>query len=136
MTDTTVKTIADLTREFGVTARTIRFYEAEGMLSPERAGTQRLYHPRDRVRLKLILRGKRLGFSLAEIREIIDLYDSAPGEVAQLHHFLDKIAERRADLAQKQRDIEVTLKELQQVEESCRSRLSELATRDGREAAD
>ncbi len=136
MTDTTVKTIADLTREFGVTARTIRFYEAEGMLSPERAGTQRLYHPRDRVRLKLILRGKRLGFSLAEIREIIDLYDSAPGEVAQLHHFLDKIAERRADLAQKQRDIEVTLKELQQVEESCRSRLSELAPRDGREAAE
>lgn len=136
MTDTTVKTIADLAREFGVTARTIRFYEAEGMLSPERAGTQRLYHPRDRVRLKLILRGKRLGFSLAEIREIIDLYDSAPGEVAQLYHFLDKIAERRADLEQKQRDIEVTLKELQQVEDSCRSRLSELSPRDGREAAE
>lgn len=131
-----VKTIAELTREFDVTARTIRFYEAEGMLSPERQGTQRLYHPRDRVRLKLILRGKRLGFSLAEIREIIDLYDSDPGEIAQLHHFLDKIEERRADLEQKRRDIAVTLKELAAVEASARDRLNELARDTGREAAE
>lgn len=132
-----VETIATLAREFGVTARTIRFYEAEGMLSPERQGTQRLYHPRDRVRLKLILRGKRLGFSLAEIREIIDLYDSDPGETGQLRYFLDKIEERRAEIEQKRRDIAVTLEELQAVAAGCRARLRELASEEkaGREKA-
>lgn len=133
-----VRTIADLVREFDVTARTIRFYEAEGMLLPERQGTQRLFHPRDQVRLKLILRGKRLGFSLAEIREIIDLYDSAPGEVAQLQHFLAKIEERRADLEQKRKDIALTLKELSMVEDSCRDRLRQLGQNQshGQEAAE
>ena len=127
MTDKAVSTIAELARDFGVTARTIRFYEAEGMISPERQGSQRLYHPRDRVRLKLILRGKRLGFSLAEIREIIDLYDSAPGERGQLDFFLDMIEKRRVDLEQKRRDIDLTLSELAEVEQNCRDRLSELA---------
>ena len=127
MTDKAVSTIAELARDFGVTARTIRFYEAEGMISPERQGSQRLYHPRDRVRLKLILRGKRLGFSLAEIREIIDLYDSAPGERGQLDFFLDMIEKRRIDLEQKRRDIDLTLSELAEVERNCRDRLSELA---------
>ncbi|NMM46631.1 MerR family DNA-binding transcriptional regulator [Rhodospirillaceae bacterium KN72] len=133
MTDKAVSTIAELARDFGVTARTIRFYEAEGMISPERQGSQRLYHPRDRVRLKLILRGKRLGFSLAEIREIIDLYDSAPGERGQLDFFLDMIEKRRVDLEQKRRDIDLTLSELAEVERNCRNRLSELAK--GREQA-
>lgn len=119
-------TITDLAREFDVTPRTVRYYEAEGMLSPERRGTQRIYRSRDRVRLKLILRGKRLGFSLAEIRDIIDLYDSEPGEAGQLSHFLDKIAERRAALDQMRRDIDITLDELARVEHSCRARLREL----------
>lgn len=118
--------IAELAREFGITTRAIRFYEAEGLIEPERQGAQRLYHPRDRVRLKLILRGKRLGFTLAEIREIIDLYDREPGEAGQLQHFLDKIAERRADLEQKRRDIALTLEELGEVEANCRKRLGEL----------
>ena len=96
------------------------------MIEPERQGAQRLYHPRDRVRLKLILRGKRLGFTLAEIREIIDLYDREPGEAGQLHHFLDKIEERRAELEQKRRDIALTLDELGEVENNCRQRLAEL----------
>lgn len=127
MVEQSVKTIAELSREMNVTARTIRFYEAEGMLSPERQGTQRLYHPRDRVRLKLILRGKRLGFTLAEVREIIDLYDSAPGEIGQLQHFLDKIEERKDVLEQKRKDIDVTLSELRDVEQTCRERLQLLA---------
>lgn len=136
MVSTSVKTIADLVQEFGITARTIRFYEAEGMIAPERQGTQRLYHPRDCVRLKLILRGKRLGFSLAEIRDIIDLYDTAPGEVAQLEFFLAKIEERNADLRQKQKDIELTLHELADVAETCRTRLKQLGQKQlGQKAA-
>lgn len=122
-------TIAELASEFGITTRTIRFYESEGMISPERQGAHRLYHPRDRVRLKLILRGKRLGFTLAEIREIIDLYDREPGEAGQLQYFLDKIEERRAELDQKRRDIEVTLEELSDVERNCRERLSQLGSK-------
>ncbi len=101
------------------------------MLSPERRGTQRIYHPRDRVRLRLILRGKRLGLTLAEIREIIDLYDSEPGERAQLSLFLDKIAERQAALEQKRQDIAETLMELEQLEANCRARLSELGDGNG-----
>lgn len=136
MTDAEVHSIADLAREFEVTPRTIRFYEAEGMISPERRGTQRVYHSRDRVRLKLILRGKRLGFSLAEIKEIIGLYDEAPGEAGQLDFFLMKIAERRAELEQKRRDIALTLSELAEVERTCRDRLSALVPRPGEEAAE
>ncbi len=118
--------ITELTREFGVSTRTIRFYEDEGMLSPVRDGRHRLFRPSDRVRLKLILRGKRLGLSLAEIREIINMYDAEPGEVGQLSLLLEKIADRRLDLLQKQRDIEKTLEELDEVERKCRSRLDEL----------
>jgi len=122
--------ITDLSREFDVTTRTIRFYEDEGLLTPERQGQARIYRPRDRIRLKLILRGKRLGFSLKEVAEIIDLYDSEPGEVAQLRHFLDKIAERRAVLAQQREDIDIIMGELDAVEAQCRARLA-TATADG-----
>ena len=118
-------TIADLAREFDVTTRTIRFYEDEGLLTPERQGQTRVYHVRDRVRLKLILRGKRLGFSLKEIAEILDLYDSEPGEVGQLRHFLAKIDERRSILVQQREDIDFILAELDSVESQCRRRLSE-----------
>lgn len=119
-------TITELSREFDVTTRTIRFYEDEGLLAPDRRGQARIYGPRDRVRLRLILRGKRLGFSLSEIKEILDLYDREPGEAGQLRHFLAKIAERRAQLLQQREDIDVTLAELATVEARCDERLAEL----------
>lgn len=119
-------TITQLTQEFGVTTRTLRFYEAEGMLAPVRRGRQRLFRAADRTRLKLILRGKRLGFSLAEIRDIVDMYGKAPGEAGQLNLLLARIAERRADLLEKRRDIELTLAELDAVEQGCHDRLGQL----------
>jgi DNA-binding transcriptional MerR regulator len=115
--------IRDLAQEFDVTTRTIRFYEDEGLIRPARRGQTRLFSPRDRIRLKLILRGKRLGFSLNEIREIIDLYDAAPGEYGQLRFFLGKIAERRAMLEQQRADIADTLEELAEVERRCLGQL-------------
>jgi len=108
--------IAELAREFDVTTRTIRFYEDKGLLRPQRQGQRRIYSPRDRVRLRLIMRGKRLGFSLSEIREMIELYDDDPSEVAQLKLFLAKIRERQAVLSQQQADIAVILKELDKLE--------------------
>lgn len=118
--------ISDLAREFKITTRAIRFYEDEGLIAPKRDGQRRLYAPRDRVRLMLILRGRRLGFSLKEIAEIIDLYDREPGEQGQLKLFLGKIAERRQLLKQQQEDIKQTLSELDQVEANCQRRLSEI----------
>jgi DNA-binding transcriptional MerR regulator len=119
--------IRDLAREFDVTTRTIRFYEDEGLISPARRGQTRLFSPRDRIRLKLILRGKRLGFSLGEIREIVNLYDAAPGEYGQLRFFLGKIAERRAMLEQQRADIAETLEELAEVERRCLAQLKTIA---------
>jgi DNA-binding transcriptional MerR regulator len=121
--------IAELAAEFGVTHRTVRFYEDQGLISPERRGTQRIFHSRDRVRLALILRGKRLGFDLSEIRRIVDMYDQAPGERGQLRYLLDQIAARRADLEQRRRDIELTLAELDDVERRCRESLAGLRSR-------
>ena len=112
--------ISELSQEFDVTTRAIRFYEDEGLLEPHRQGRQRVYSSRDRVRLKLILRGKRLGFSLSEIGDIIDMYDSEPGEVGQLQYFIEKISVRRKTLKQQRDDIEVTLKELDSIEKQCR----------------
>jgi len=117
--------IADLAREFDVTTRTIRYYEDKGLLSPTRKGQRRVYAPRDRVRLKLIMRGKRLGFSLEEIRELIDLYDVDPSEATQLRHFLDKISQRKAVLVRQQADIDETLSEMQRIESQCSQLLSE-----------
>lgn len=118
-------TISDLAREFNLTARTIRFYEDQKLIAPQRIGQRRVYTPRDRVRLKLILRGRRLGFSILEIKEILDLYESDPGEIAQLRHFLAKIKERRAILRQQQEDIKVILGELDAIEDQCQSLLRE-----------
>ncbi len=118
--------IADLANEFDLTTRTIRFYEDQGLISPKRKGRTRVYSVRDRIRLKLVLRGKRLGFSLGEIAEIIDLYDTEPGETAQLEFFLNKIAERQSLLKQQKEDIEITLKELRTIEKRCRERLKQL----------
>ena len=117
--------IAELAREFGVTTRTIRYYEDKGLLSPRRKGQRRVYAPRDRVRLRLIMRGKRLGFSLDEIPELIDLYDVDPTEATQLRHFLDKISERKAVLVRQQADIAETLSEMRRIEVQCSRLLSE-----------
>ncbi len=117
--------IAELAREFDVTTRTIRYYEDKGLLTPSRKGQRRVYAPRDRVRLKLIMRGKRLGFSLDEIRELIDLYDVDPSEATQLRHFLDKISQRKAVLVRQQADITETLSEMKRIETQCSRLLSE-----------
>jgi DNA-binding transcriptional MerR regulator len=121
-------TITQLTLEFDITTRTLRFYEAQGLVSPTRRGRQRLYTPGDRTRVKLILRGKRLGFSLNEIKEMIEMYGSAPGEAGQLRLLLDRIAARREELLEKQRDIALTLLELEEVETGAQSRMTELGT--------
>lgn len=122
-------TISELAREFDITTRAIRFYESENLLKPQREGRQRRYSQRDHTRLKLILRGKRLGFSLVEIREMFELYDSEPGELAQLQHVLEKVDERRALLRQQLEDIQLTLHELAEFEKQCRSRLDQMRSR-------
>lgn len=104
--------IRDLTRELGVTSRTLRHYEAEGLIAPERRGQARLYSARDRARITLILRGRRVGFSLAEIREILDLYDVGDGGTAQLARARKKFSERIALLEQQKSDIEESIAEL------------------------
>ena len=121
-------TIAELAREFGVTTRTIRFYEDRGLITPLREGQRRVYRSRDRVRLRLIMRGKRLGFSLEEIREMIDIYDTDRSEVAQLRLVLDRIAQRRASLVQRQQDIVTMLGELDELKARCASLLDRKQT--------
>ncbi len=118
-------TITELAKEFDITTRTIRHYEDEGLLSPRREGQNRLFSQRDRVRLKLALRGKRLGFTLAEIRELFDLYDLARDEKRQLEQFLTKLEKRRASLEQQREDIEVMLNEIAFFESQCRKLLAE-----------
>ena len=119
-------TITQLSKEFDITTRSIRFYEDEGLLAPQREGRKRIYSVGDHVRLKLILRGKRLGFSLREVGEIIQMYDLESGEEAQLHYFLGKIIERRAILEQQSQDIELTLSELDKMEAQCQKHLNSL----------
>jgi DNA-binding transcriptional MerR regulator len=119
-------TISELAEEFGVTLRTIRHYEDVGLITPERRGTARVFHQRDRTRLRLILRGKRLGFSLPEIRTIVNMYDEQPGEAGQLHYLLEQIDVRRGELAQLRRDIDETMTELERVEARCREDLAAL----------
>ena len=121
-------TIRDLAEEFGVTTRTIRFYEDKGLLQPRREGQKRLYSQRDRTRLKLILRGRRLGFPLAEVAEIIELYSAASGEAGQLHVLIERINRRREELLAKRRDIDASLADLAEVAENCEARLAELET--------
>jgi DNA-binding transcriptional MerR regulator len=115
-------TIAELAREFEITPRAIRHYEDQGLISPSRAGVQRVYDKRDRTRLKLTLRGKRLGLSLAEIRELIDMYDTAP-ESSQLSRFLEVLKCRRAMLDQQREDIAAVLTEIDGLERQCRGLL-------------
>lgn len=119
-------TITELTREFGVSTRTIRFYEDEGLLKPVRRGRTRLFRPAERRLLAFILRGKRLGFSIAEIREILQMYKEPPGEEGQMRLLIRRIGEKRAELEQKRRDIEETIRELDAAEEASLARLAEL----------
>ena len=119
-------TITDLADEFGLTLRTLRHYEDVGLLTPERRGTTRVFHARDRTRLRLILRGRRLGFSLPEIRTIVNMYDEQPGEAGQLQYLLDQIEVRRGELDQLRRDIDETMVELDHVEARCREDLAAL----------
>jgi len=121
---TTVYTITDFAKEFDVTTRAIRHYEDEGLLNPQREGTNRLFSNRDRVRLKLALRGKRLGFSLAEIRELFDLYDQARDERAQLEALLATLARHRTEVEQRREDLDVMLSEITFFETQCRKQLS------------
>jgi len=121
-------TISQLAEEFGVTLRTIRHYEDVGLLSPARRGTVRVFDTRQRIRLQLVLRGKRLGFSLPEIATIVNMYDEQPGEAGQLQYLLDQIEVRRAELEQMRRDVDQTMTELAHVERRCREDLAALET--------
>src|SRR5436309_6552075 len=117
--------ISELAREFDVTPRAIRFYEDQGLLSPRRDGQRRIYTIRDRTRLKLTLRGKRLGLTLSEIRELIDMYEPGRGERPQLERFLAVLESHKASLLQQQTDIEAQLSEIRAFEKRTRKRLKQ-----------
>jgi DNA-binding transcriptional MerR regulator len=104
----------------------LRFYEDEGLINPERRGRTRLFRPADRRLIQEILRGRRIGFTIAEIRDIIRVYKDPPGEIGQLELLMTKVSEKREELRQKRRDIEETLAELDNVEEACLTRLAEI----------
>ena len=129
MTEKEEKTysISELAKEFDITTRSIRFYEDQELLHPTRRGQTRIYSSKDRVRLKLTLRGKRLGFSLAEIRELFELWDETrSGSEKQLHLMLSKISERKAAREQQMKDITMVQLELESAEIRCRQALEEL----------
>jgi DNA-binding transcriptional MerR regulator len=116
--------IADLAREFGISTRAIRFYESKGLLAPERVGGARIFRRRDRARLMLILRGKRLGFSLRDISEYLSLYD-AHSQTAQVALLVDKVDERLALLEGQLADLETTIAELREIRQLARERLAQ-----------
>ena len=121
-------TIAELAREFDITARAIRFYEDQGLLKPMREGVggrNRVYTPRDRTHLKLTLRGKRLGLTLSEIKSIVDMYESPKDTVAQMQRFLGVLAHQRETLEQQRVDIEMALAEIAAHEDECKRMLAE-----------
>jgi DNA-binding transcriptional MerR regulator len=120
-------TVGELADELGVTTRTLRFYEAEGLVRPERVGSNRVYGVRDRARLRLILRGRRFGMTVGECREIVDMYDgAASSEQRQLQTLLSRLDEIAADLRARQADLRRTLAEVTDVAGQCRDRLAEL----------
>lgn len=123
----TTFSISDLASEFDVTTRSIRFYEDQGLLFPSRKGQTRIYSGQDRVRLKLVLRGKRLGFSLAETRELFELWDETPtGSMKQLQLLLEKVEEKKAALEQQLKDIAMLQLELDSAESRCREAMQQL----------
>jgi DNA-binding transcriptional MerR regulator len=115
--------ISELAREFDITPRAIRFYEDQGLLAPRREGQRRIYSPRDRTRLKLTLRGKRLGLTLSEIRDLIDMYEPGRDERPQLERFLAVLEAHKASLLQQRSDIEAQLSEIQAFEKKVRKQL-------------
>jgi DNA-binding transcriptional MerR regulator len=127
-------TISELAKEFGVTTRTIRYYEDQGLLNPKREGINRVFTLRDRVRLKLALRGKRLGFSLGEIRELFELYDVSRDERPQLEEFLARLDRRRTLLEQQREDIEVMLNEINFFAGQCQRLLKKSSESGGEKA--
>jgi DNA-binding transcriptional MerR regulator len=130
LTQTTARfAISDLAREFGITPRTIRFWEDQGILAPEREGRNRVFTRRDRARLKMALRGKRLGLSLAEIKDLIGMYSGTEDETPQLIECLRVMSKRREALEQQREDIEAMLADISQFERQCRQ---ELQRRDSR----
>jgi len=118
-------TIGDLAREFGITPRAIRFYEDEGLLAPIRDGSKRIFARRDRARLALVLRGKRLGLSLAEIGELLGMYDGVRNSAPQLQRLLAMLAERRRAIEQQREDIAALLGEIGMLERQCVELLAE-----------
>ena len=123
MTSNLYYSITELAQELDLTTRTIRFYEDRGLLRPARRGQQRIYSRADKTRLKLVLRGKRLGWPLDDIREMIELYDTPDGERKQLEVMLTKIAQSRATLLQQREDIELALSEFDDIETRCQEQL-------------
>jgi len=121
-------TISDLSREFGITPRTIRFWEDQGIVAPERAGSKRVFTRRDRARLKMALRGKRLGLSLADIKDLIGMYSSTEDETPQLLECLRVMEKRRLALQQQREDIESMLAEISQFEAQCQQELARRAS--------
>lgn len=117
--------ISELAREFGITPRAIRFYENRGLLAPRREGQRRIYSRRDRTRLKLTLRGKRIGMTLAEIKEVFDLYDMAHGEERQLERYLEILQEKREALLRQRQDLDDALAELEESARRCRQVLEQ-----------
>ena len=128
-------TISVLAKEFALTTRAIRFYEDEGLLAPQRVGRVRVYGERERVRLKLILRGKRLGLALSEIAELLDMYEISRNERGQLAKFVELLADRRARLLQQKEDIDATLAEIDGIERECRRQLKDAQARAGAAAS-
>jgi DNA-binding transcriptional MerR regulator len=118
-------TISELSKEFGITTRTIRFYESRGLICPERVGTSRRYSKRDRARLILILRGRNLGFTVEDVSQYLALYDADPGQQAQTRLLLDKITAAIDNLAVKRRDIERAMEELGEIRARCDAHLSQ-----------
>ncbi|HJV07527.1 MAG TPA: MerR family DNA-binding transcriptional regulator [Chromobacteriaceae bacterium] len=122
-------TISELASECDVTLRTIRFYEEQGLIEPQRAGRQRVFTRRDRARLKLILRGKRIGLSLSDIREILDMYELARDEASQSLKLLNLLVARRKQLEQQRQDIEAVLAEIDTLETHCRQVIDQMTAR-------
>lgn len=118
-------TVTELGRDLGLTARAIRFYEDKGLIAPKRAGTTRVYTHRDRARMILIRRGKRLGFSLSEIRGYLDLYDADITQQAQVRHLLDAVAARLATLLQQREALDQSIAELSEIQAQARAALAE-----------
>jgi DNA-binding transcriptional MerR regulator len=121
-------TIGELAREFDLTTRAIRFYEEAGLLSPQRKGRLRVYTQGDRTRLKLTQRGKRLGLSLAEIKELVMMYESPRDTVPQLRRYLEVLAAHRADIESRMADLQATLEEIRAYEAEARGLLKKLGT--------